>query len=129
MCVLRFKDGVLPIGHLAPAGVRILGALERIARLQLLHDLTITCADKEHPAADPHASGEAFDVRTHDLATDQKQDLLIMLMNELSDGGDVDPIVAKDGGWVTRHFFSWLENAGTDTEHLHVQRRNSTTYP
>jgi hypothetical protein len=127
--VLRFKPGVLPITHLAPAGMRILAVLEHCARNLIMHDLTITCADKEHPETDPHSTGEAYDVRTHDLTDSQKEHVLLAVMNNLSDGGDTDPITPKDGGYVTERFFGWLEHKGQPNEHLHFQRRNHTVYP
>lgn len=127
--VIRWKDNVLPLAHLAPAGIRLLGALERGARHVIQHDLTITCADKEHNASDPHSSGEAFDVRTHDLTDTQKHALLDAVMKDLSDSVVTDPIIPKDGGFVTKAFFGWIEHPGEANEHIHVQRRNHTVYP
>lgn len=131
MVGVLFKDGVLPIGRLAPAGGRILGALDVMAR-RLQHNLTVTCADKEHGPTDPHTSGEAFDVRTHDLADDTKAALLHELMIELSDNPSTDvpkPIVSVPlTNLATTRFYAQIENHGQPDEHLHVQRRNNTVY-
>lgn len=125
---IRFKDGVLPIAHLAPAGVRILGSLDTTAR-RFGVDLLVTCADKEHPAADPHSTGEAFDVRTHDLPDEQKRMILRSVMLDLSDDGNPqDAPVPTSGGLATLNFFGWIEHPGEPGEHLHVQRRKATVY-
>lgn len=125
---VRFKDGVLPINTLAPAGVRILGALDITAR-RVKHDLVVTCADKEHSASDPHSLGEAFDVRTHDLADDDmKRTVLRELMLELQDDPELDTLEQTSGGLATRRFFGWIEHPNEPNEHLHVQRRRGTTY-
>lgn len=124
---VRFKAGVLPIKTLAPAGVRILGALDATAR-QLKRDLIVTCADRDHPPEDPHTLGEAFDVRTHDLPDDTKQTVLRELMLELQTDSLMDAPIATSGGLATLHFFGWIESANQPGEHLHVQRRRATTY-
>lgn len=126
-CV-RFKEGC-ETHPLAPSGVRILGALERCARQMLLRDLIVTCGSDSHGPDDPHSKGEAFDVRSHDLTPKQKEQLLLAVMQELSDGQDSDPLVPKDGGYVTRHFFGWLEHPNEPTEHFHFQQRNKVAYP
>lgn len=128
---VRFKDGVLPITTLAPAGVRLLGALDVIAR-RLGHDLVVTCADKEHTASDPHSTGEAFDVRTHDLDETLRAALLHELMIELSASpmGDTPapvPGIALEN-LATAQFYAQIENPGQPNEHLHAQRRNGRVY-
>jgi hypothetical protein len=126
-----FKAGVLPIGTLAPAGVRILGALDGLAR-QLQHTLTVTCADKAHGPTDEHTLGEAFDVRTHDLGEDTKQALLHELLIALSDNASTDvpkPVVSVSmPNLATQRFYAQLENHGQPDEHIHVQRRKHTVY-
>jgi hypothetical protein len=126
-----FKDGVLPIAKLAPAGVRILGVLDALAR-RLQYTIVVTCADKEHGPADPHSLGEAFDIRTHDMSDDAKQALFHELMIELAD----DPIAdapkvlttVNMPNLATTRFYAQIEHAGQPNEHLHVQRRNNTVY-
>lgn len=126
--VVRWKAGCVTT-ILAPAGIRILAALELAARTVLQKDVTITCANEGHQPTDPHSTGEAFDIRTHDLTPPEKVMLLGAIMGALKSPDDVSQLEAKDGGYVTQHFFGWIENPGQVTEHIHVQRRNSTVYP
>jgi hypothetical protein len=125
---VRFKGGVLPIKP-APAGIRILGALDRTAR-RLKRDLIVTCADKEHPPNDPHSTGEAFDVRTHDMPDDDtKRTVLRELMLDLQTEGDaMDAPIVTGIGLSTLHFYGQIEHPNEPNEHLHVQRRKGTTY-
>lgn len=100
-----------------PAGFVILTALKAIAR-EVSFDITITSAcDGVHPAGDgaqsldPHYTGEAYDLRTHDLSALQKGQLLTTLITRLGD-----------------RFYAFLEAPGTPNEHIHVQRRKGTLY-
>lgn len=131
MTGIRFKDGVLPIGTLAPAGVRILAALDTVAR-RFSHDLVITCADKAHAPSDPHSTGEAFDVRTHDLDAATKAGVFHELMIELAITpiGDTPRPVPGIGlqNLATSHFYAQIEDPGGPNEHCHVQRRQNTVY-
>jgi len=123
---VRCKPGVR-FDVIAPAGFRILGAIERVARERLKCDLTITCACEAHATTNPHALGEAYDIRTHGLDPDQRQTLLRRLMIELSGGVDDMPMEVS-GGLATQYFFAWIEHVGLPNEHLHVQRRKHTQY-
>ena len=123
---ISFKAGC-QTSILAASGVRILGALERCAQV-LQRELVITCGCDSHPPNDPHSKGEAFDVRSHDLTPAQKTSLLSSMMQALSEGPQ-DLILQKDGGYVTSHFFGWLEHADQVTEHLHFQQRNGIVFP
>ncbi len=127
MNVIRVKPGV-QFSVIAPAGFRLLAALDTTAR-RLAVDLTITCGSDSHPPTDPHSTGEAYDVRTHDFTDDQKQAILRELLLELSDGTPEDAPLAVSDGLGTKGFWGWIENPGLPTEHLHVQRRNRTVYP
>jgi hypothetical protein len=111
MNVVRVKDGV-QFTTIAPGGFRILAAVDGAAA-SVNHDVTITSAcDGCHSGLhDPHHRGEAYDVRTHDQA--DKNRLLAEIMKRL----------APD------QFFGFLEAAGTDNEHIHVQVRKGTVYP
>lgn len=111
--VVRVKDGVL-FTIIAPGGFRILEAVSKVARMVGV-DLTITSAcDGEHSGPnDPHHRGEAYDVRSHDLADDVKPVVLNALQALLP----------------TNQFYVFLEAAGTDNEHFHAQVRKGTTYP
>lgn len=112
---------------IAPSGVRILAAIHATAQL-LGHDLVVTCGCDSHPASDPHSKGQAFDVRSHDLTAAQKQSVLETMMAQLQDDPSDLPI-AKDGGYVTKHFFGWLEHEGQENEHFHWQQRNGVAFP
>ncbi len=114
MGVIRLKDGVQFL-TIAPAGFRILSAIDQTA-LALRRDLVITSAcDGEHSGlGDPHHTGEAYDIRTHDFPSeDLKQLVLNNIMRILE----------------TDLFFGFLEALGTDNEHIHVQRKKVTIYP
>jgi hypothetical protein len=125
MSGVTVKTGV-QFTRIAPAGFRLLGALERTAR-RFEMPLVITCACEAHPAADPHAKGEAYDVRTHGLTPAQKALVLRETLLDLSDGEADAPMLAGLGA-ATRRFYGQIEHAGTPAEHLHVQRRKGTTY-
>ena len=113
MSVIRVKDGV-EFTQIAPGGFAILSAVQRCASL-LQIDLTITSAcDGEHSGpTDPHHRGEAYDVRSHDMTPEQKQDVLGNIMATL--------------GWDS--FYGFLEAAGTNNEHFHFQVKKGTIYP
>lgn len=121
MGVLRVKEGVsFPAttgeytGSIAPGGFRILSALDQTANA-LSYDLTVTsAADGIHSGPnDPHFRSEAYDVRTHDIPPEQKENVLQMIMGVLPDG----------------RFFGFIEDPNSDNEHIHVQVRRGTTYP
>lgn len=109
------KPGVDFGASLAPAGAQILDLVKRLVATYDF-DITITSArDGEHSGpTDPHKSGEAFDLRTNSLSSGQKARLL----NDLQTGLYREP----------RRFYAFLEAPGTADEHIHVQRRNATTY-
>ena len=115
MGILRIKPGVVFTPQLSPAGARILEVLKRLVA-NYSFDVTITsAADGVHSGpADPHHTGEAFDLRTHDLSEVQKS----LLLNDLQAGLYRDP----------RQFFAFLEAPGTPNEHIHCQRRNGVAY-
>lgn len=110
MAVVRVKAGVA-FTVIAPGGFRMLSALDQAAAAQAT-DVTITSAcDGEHSGPnDPHHRGEAYDVRTHDQP--DKQSLLAAIQKKLGD-----------------RFFAFLEDPGTDNEHIHMQVKKGTVYP
>ena len=109
--MIKYKEGVI-IGEPALAGMVILVALRTISSALGLN-LTITSGyDGEHGAGsileqDPHYTGEAYDVRSHDFTDEQKIDILVRLRQLL--GVDM--------------FYAFLENPGLANEHFHIQRR------
>ena len=60
MNVVRAKADV-QFATIAPAGFRILAALDALART-LRKDILLTCGTEAHTNPDPHATGEAYDV-------------------------------------------------------------------
>lgn len=109
-CV-RVKPGV-EFTTIAPAGFRILAAIQA-AVLELGYDLTITSAcDGEHSGPDdPHHTGEAYDIRSHDCP--DKDVAFATIMRPLP--------------W--QEFWGFLEAIGTPNEHFHIQRKRGTIYP
>jgi len=124
---VTIKDGVL-FALLAPAGLAILDALRRTAQ-NLEMDLVITSGtDGKHSGPDdPHYTGEAYDVRSQGLSSDDKQKVLREVMLQLQ-RGPADAPIETDQGLFTLHFFGFLESQGTTNEHFHFQRRNRTTF-
>lgn len=118
---IRVASGV-EFAVIAPAGFEILRALATVSN-KLGIDLTITSGtDGLHSGeSDPHHSGNAFDVRSHDLVN--KQDVLTAILTEL---GQPSP---SSGGYVTARFFGWLENANGPDEHFHFQLRHGQVFP
>ena len=111
--VIRVKDGVA-FSVIAPAGFRILSAIDQASK-KLALDLVITSGtDGEHSGpSDPHHLGEAYDLRTQSLTPEQKTQVLDYIMGVL--------------GWTS--FYGFLESPDTSNEHIHIQRKKGTTYP
>lgn len=112
MNVVLAKPGV-QFTVIAPGGFRILSAIQQAATVCAV-DLTITSAcDGEHSGpSDPHHSGNAYDIRTHDMTAEQKSDVLSTITTALGD-----------------RFFAFLEAPNTDNEHIHAQVSKGTVYP
>jgi len=108
--MVRVKPGVA-FTVIAPAGWMILAALKRTARI-LRVPLTITSAcDGVHSGpTDPHARGEAYDVRSHDLDPALRPKVLALMRVDLGTAG----------------FYGALEDAGTSNAHFHFQIRKGT---
>jgi hypothetical protein len=113
MSVVQVKSNVL-FTVIAPGGFRILSAIDQCAA-KLDSDLVITSGcDGEHSGpADPHHSGNAYDVRSHDFTPEQKDQVLAQIMTIL--------------GWD--RFYGFLESPNTDNEHFHFQVKKGTVYP
>jgi len=106
------KSGVL-FTIIAPGGFRILSAVDQTA-LALDLDLVITsgCDGVHSGPGDPHHSGNAYDIRSHDLTSDQKDKVLVWLIKLLGPA-----------------FYVFLESPNTDNEHFHAQVKKGTIYP
>lgn len=129
--VVRVKPGVT-FSTIAPAGFRMLQAIECAAR-RLSLDLTITSAcDGEHSGPnDPHHRGEAYDVRTRGLTEPQKDELVATIIGACVDGGEVPPytLPTVPRSCASGRFFAFVEAPGTVNEHIHVQLRKERVYP
>ena len=119
--VVRAKEGV-KFDAIAPAGFAILAALS-YATGALSCDLVITSGtDGVHSGPnDPHHLGSAYDVRSQDLPVDKD----VMLRTIMEALGQFTP---DSGGYITKFFFGWLEDAGTENEHFHIQLRHGAVY-
>ena len=108
MAVVKVKEGVTAI--LSPAGIRLLGVLDTVARL-LGRDITITSgSDGEHSGPDdPHHKGNAYDIRTHDDF--DKQQLVVTIENKLA---EISP----------GRYYVFIEDEGSTNEHIHAQLRH-----
>ena len=108
---------------IAPAGFRLLAALDTASRC-LQCELVITSGtDRLHSGPDdPHKLGCAYDVRSHTFTEEHKPDVLRLVM------GYLGSIESKDGGIVAGQFFGWLEQAGQPSEHFHFQLRKGAVY-
>jgi len=113
MGVILVKSNVL-FTVIASGGFRILSAIDQVSK-KLDCDLIITSGcDGEHSGPDdPHHHGEAYDVRSYNLSTEQKDLTLAQIMSIL--------------GWD--RFYGFLEASGTDNEHFHFQVKKGTVYP
>ena len=113
MNVIQVKSGV-EFSKIAPAGFRILSALDQVSqKLGLDFVITSACDGLHSGEMDPHHTGEAYDVRSHDFTPEQKDKILAEVMAIL--------------GW--EYFYGFLESPGTDGEHFHYQRKKATVYP
>lgn len=130
---MHFKPGVT-LDPLNVGGAHILVALAETAR-ELGLALTITSGtDGTHSGpGDPHYRGEAFDVRSHGLTTEQQGAVLQLTMHTLAAITQVygaDPALQfTSGGLACDLFFGFLEAANTPNEHFHFQVRNGRTVP
>lgn len=113
MNVVYVKSGVL-FTTIAPGGFRILSAIDQTAaKLGLDFIITSACDGAHSGVSDPHHSGNAYDVRSHDFDVDTKDKILAEIMTIL--------------GWD--HFYGFLEAPNLDGEHFHFQTKRGTTFP
>lgn len=125
--MIMAKSGV-QFAQIAPAGFRLISAIERTSRL-LNVDLVITSGtDGFHSGPnDPHKRGCAFDVRSRTLEPEQVKAVLRQVLLECADGDEAP--TEKADGLVTEKFFGFHEGAQTPNAHLHFQLRMGKVYP
>jgi hypothetical protein len=117
---------------IAPAGFRLLAAIERAAReLQLPLMITSACDGEHSGPHDPHHRGEAYDLRTRDLTEGQKDLVLMAIITACSEPGAPPPFLLPGvkRSLATALFFGFVEAPRTPNEHIHVQLRQGRTYP
>lgn len=124
---LRVKEGAVILNPLPPGGQAIWDALVSVAA-GLTFDLWITSgADGVHSGpSDPHHTGNAFDVRSHDIPSPAKGNVLYAVMQTLATPGE-EPQHGS-GGLLTQYFFGWIEALGQANEHYHFQLRHGVEY-
>lgn len=116
-----------------PAGLHLLGSIERVARTWTVGDLTITAGSDSHPIGDVHTLGQAFDLRTHGLSDSQRKGLLERILADLQQSpADVATTLSLTDIWYARAVLLWfgqIENYNQPNEHLHIQLRNGRQFP
>jgi hypothetical protein len=109
---IKVKAGV-QFDVVAPAGFLILSAMKAVSNALNVPLVITSGTDGNHSGTlDPHKTGEAYDVRSHDFDPHTKAVVLAAMMEDL--GRD--------------HFYGVLEGADTPNEHFHFQRRIGTRF-
>ena len=133
--MLIFKADVALTPH--PAGARLLGSLERVARTWPF-DIEITSGSEQfalHGPENPHTRGYAFDLRSHGFTAEQKAAFVGAVLMDLREDDEEDAPQDVDSGdphaqgSATRYWYMQVENIGTPSEHFHCQLRKGVTWP
>lgn len=126
MNVVRHRPGAY-FTTIAPAGFRILSALDQAAQ-DCLVDLMITCGSDSHPPTDPHSLGCAYDVSVHTLSAQQIADVKAHLEETLGPLFTVLYEVPKVPSDPTLRPIAYV-NVKASAPHFHIQRLKNTVYP
>lgn len=128
MNVVRLKAGA-GFPTLAPAGIRILAALDHAAQ-DCQVDLTITSGSEKRgrAATDPHPLGEAVDVSVQGLRADQITNLKVSLETTLGRLFTVLYEVPAPPADPHLRAIAYL-NAAATGPHFHIQRKKNTVFP
>ncbi len=97
---------------LAPAGFAILDALRDIAKFFPQHSTITAGTNGQHAENSKHHTGEAFDIRSHD-------------MDESKQAQFRESVTMALG---MEKFTLLLEDQGRPNEHWHLQKRKGQTY-
>lgn len=126
MNVVRVKPGCRFDG-LAPGGIRILGALDTVARAVGL-DLVISCGTEGHAPGDPHTLGDAVDVSVHALNVDQ---VIVVRTQLLALLGPHFTVLYERPDHPTEPRLAAIAyvNPAATAPHLHIQVKRGETYP
>ena len=125
MHVLRHRPSVR-FDLIAPAGFRILSALDRTA-YEVRVDLWITSGTDSH-AAGAHPTGEAFDVSVKGFSAQQIADVKASLERYLGPLFTVLYEVPQVPSDPTLRPLAYVNVKATGS-HFHIQRKKGTTYP
>lgn len=114
---------------IAPAGFRLLAALDNLSR-DWPSDIFLTSGtDGAHSGpTDPHKRGCAYDVQTNQWPLMDTKQAFVRAVVERAEGNGASA-VSVGGGWGTTHFWGWVENAGEPNEHAHLQLRQGVSFP
>jgi len=131
--VVLVKPGVQFL-RIAPAGFRILAAIDTAADTVGV-DLTITSASEARgrELANPHRSGEAFDLSVLGLSLPQIKQVKDLIADVLN-GADGDAFTVlyeiPPSGHMLMPPLPWATvNQHATAAHLHIQRRKDTVFP
>ena len=126
MNVLRARPSV-KFDHIAPAGFRILAALDE-ATQYLGEDLMITSGTDSHVAPDPHALGVAYDISVEGLSVEITMRLVQYLrvtLGTLFTTLYECPTAPSDARLASIMYL----NPDATGPHLHIQRKKGTVFP
>lgn len=125
--VVRLKDASVVTSRLAPAGIRILAAIDHAAGI-CARDLILTCGNEAHPADDPHTRGEAFDVSVHGLADREIIALYVTLTSTL---GPLFTVLYETPAIQSNSALRQIAtiNPHATAPHLHLQPKKGTIFP
>lgn len=112
---------------IAPAGFRILAALDRAAQICRV-DLMVTCGTDSHALPDPHPLGEAFDVSVLGLSAQQIADVHAQLTRDLGPLFTVLYEVPHVPSDPTLRSIAYV-NMDATGPHFHLQRKKGTVFP
>lgn len=114
---------------IAPAGFRILAAVDAVAKLWSSDVFITSGTEGTHSGPnDPHKTGEAYDFECRLWPYERKR-LFVQMVLELLVEHQAEHAENIGNQWFTSRFFGQIEDLGGPNEHIHIQRRKGTVYP
>jgi len=133
MAHVQFKPGAA-VARLAPAGIRILGAIDAAAHASgVVITITSGSEDRGRAPSDPHMTGEAFDISVAGFTAQQVVAIYRYLRQFLNAAFTVLyevpalPTATTIEGDLLRGIA--YVNPSATAPHIHIQRRKGTTWP
>jgi len=123
---LSWRDNI-EIARIAPAGSRLIAALDRACQVCQVH-LTVSCATADHAPDDPHTTGDAYDVSVSTLTPAQLVRVHQFLTETLGPLFTVLYEVPRTSDTPQLQLIEYVNPHATGP-HLHLQRAKGTTYP